>query len=393
MMKEEPLRKLINESNRILNRAVDEGIHDNQPPEEMLQKLRNDVFVFSGFRTHAQLREASDLLVTGNGKIKPFSQFSRDVQAIHKTYNRDYLEAEYQFAIGSAEMASKWAGFEADGDRYNLQYRTAGDSKVRDAHAALANTTLPVSDPFWDSYLPPNGWRCRCVTVQVRAGKYPVDNSVDAIKKGDRATTSIDKKGNNRDEMFRFNPGKQQVIFPPQHPYRKAQEGVGKIINGLLTNATFETVKDYKNGGYINVHRNIDRHAGDYSDIVKCCDHFAKAGKQTDILPRLHPKSDDYKRVYKDLIGTKYEGKSPDFRVDGVFYEYESHIRPSTKDKVRKMISRGLKQSSRVVIDNTEGATDHYINKTIINRIKAGQSLDEVWIFDGGSIRQLYKKQ
>ncbi len=31
--------------------------------------------------------------------------------------------------------------------------------RVRDSHRLLHNTTLPIDDPFWDSYIPPLGWR------------------------------------------------------------------------------------------------------------------------------------------------------------------------------------------------------------------------------------------
>jgi hypothetical protein len=130
-------------------------------------------------------------------------------------------------------MAAKWNDLEKDGDRYNLQYRTAGDSKVRDAHARLRGTTLPAKDPFWDSYYPPNGWRCRCTAVQVMKEKYPVDNSTEAIKKADAATIELDSKGRDRNAMFRFNPGKQQVIFPPDHPYYKVKQAIGNVISSL----------------------------------------------------------------------------------------------------------------------------------------------------------------
>lgn len=233
MLKDEPLKNLVGETSRVLWEATEKGIRDNMPAAEMVTKLRQDVFVFSGFKTHAELKEASELLLTGDGKIKPWLQFKQDVQILHKTYNIDYLEAEYQFATGSAEMASKWAGFEADGNRYNLQYRTAGDSQVRESHRALANITLPVNDKFWEKYYPPNGWRCRCTAVQVRDGKYPLDDSAEAGKKGDKATTQLDKKGNNTLEIFRFNPGKQKVIFPPKHPYRQVTDKVSEIIKGL----------------------------------------------------------------------------------------------------------------------------------------------------------------
>lgn len=233
MLADEPLLAVVNETNRVLSSALTEGIKDNAPPAELTDKLRKDVFLFSGFKTHAQLKEAASWLLTTDGKIKSFQDFRKDVWHVHSSYNQQYLQAEYHFAVGSAQMAAHWADVEKDGDRYNLQYRTAGDDRVRDSHAALNLTTLPVADAFWNSYYPPNGWRCRCTAVQVRIGKYPESNSAQAIAEGDRATGRIDKKGNQPDAIFRFNPGKQQVIFPPRHPYRKVQEGVKRIVEGL----------------------------------------------------------------------------------------------------------------------------------------------------------------
>ena len=54
-------------------------------------------------------------------------------------------------------MAAKWENYAEDGDDYLLQYRTAGDDKVRPEHAELNGVTLPQSDSFWDTYYPPNG--------------------------------------------------------------------------------------------------------------------------------------------------------------------------------------------------------------------------------------------
>ena len=227
------MQALIGETNRVLGLAVDHGLRDNLPPAEMISKLRNDVFVFSACKTHIQLKEVGSKLVDENGKINGYQKFSQEVSAIHKAYNKNYLQAEYIFATSSAEMAAKWSRFEKDGDRYNLQYRTAQDNRVRDAHAKLAGTTLPVSDPFWDSYCPPNGWRCRCTAVQVLKEKYPESNSTDSIKTADKETTQIDSKGRDRNAMFRFNPGKQQVIFPPNHPYYKVKQAIGNVMSSL----------------------------------------------------------------------------------------------------------------------------------------------------------------
>lgn len=233
MLGDEPLLDVVNETNRILEHALQIGIADNMPPDAMLNSLKKDVFLFSGLKTHKQLKEASSFLLDSNNKIRSFNDFKTDVLELHKTYNSLYLEAEYEFAISSSQMAAKWADFEADGDRYNLQYRTAGDEKVRQSHDELKMTTLPLTDPFWNSYLPPLGWRCRCTTVQVRAGKYPESNSSEALRKGEKATSQINKKGENTLEIFRFNPGKDKVIFPPKHPYYKVQNKDKKIIEDL----------------------------------------------------------------------------------------------------------------------------------------------------------------
>lgn len=233
MLRDKPIAELLKETNRVLNMAVDKGLKDNRPPQVMMDKLRDDVFVFSACKTHVELKELGSRLITPDGKVSSWNRFLSEATALHGKYNEDYLQAEYIFATSSAEMAARWDDVSKDGERYNLQYRTAGDDRVRDAHDRLRGTTLPASDPFWDSYYPPNGWRCRCTAVQVLKEKYPVDNSAEKIKIADAATTQIDSKGRDRGAMFRFNPGKQQVIFPPKHPYYKVKESLGSIIGSL----------------------------------------------------------------------------------------------------------------------------------------------------------------
>lgn len=65
--------------------------------------------------------------------------------------------------------------------------------------------------------------------------KYPLTNSAQAIRKGEAATTRIDKNGVNRAAMFRFNPGKQKVIFPDNHLYFKVSQEVKEIVGALQT--------------------------------------------------------------------------------------------------------------------------------------------------------------
>ena len=210
MMGDEDVQQLTQETYRVLASAIN---LKQEVPDDLKRLLEQNTFVFSGFKTYHELREVSSLMQAEDGGFKAWNKFKQDVLAIDNRYNKNYLRAEYQFAVQSAQMASKWKEFEQDGDAYLLQYRTAGDEKVRSEHAALHMTTLPMSDKFWDEYLPPLDWGCRCTTVQVRRDKYPQSNSQEAIAKAQAATDTPKK------QIFRFNPGKTGKLFPPKHPY------------------------------------------------------------------------------------------------------------------------------------------------------------------------------
>lgn len=185
--------------------------------DTMRQRLERSNWVFSGMKTFHELNESFPSLLDENGDRKPFERFLNDVRKVDETYNSNYLRAEYNFIHASAAMAAKWEQYQEDGDRYYLQYRTAGDDRVRPEHAALEGVTLPMDDPFWEEYYPPNGWNCRCTVVQVRKSKYPKTDHDEAMRLGELAT------GQDTRGMFHFNPGKQQKAIPDYNPYTISQ--------------------------------------------------------------------------------------------------------------------------------------------------------------------------
>lgn len=212
MMSEPAVMGVIEETYGALAEAVDSSLR-HETPDNVRHALRENAFIFSGFKTYHSLREVGLSLTDEKGDIKPFEAFLGDVKRINELYNHNYLYAEYNHAVASALMADKWKQYEADGDKYYLQYRTASDDRVRETHRALHGTTLPTSDEFWDSFLPPNGWNCRCTTVQVRKEDYqPSDHDLSMLR-GNNVTD-----GHKR-SIFRFNPGKTLRLFPPKHPY------------------------------------------------------------------------------------------------------------------------------------------------------------------------------
>ena len=219
-------RKVIDETTRIINRAVDAAV-PHEVPETLRYALENNGFIFSGLKTFHALREVGLSMLDDQGNVKPFDDFRKDVQQINKNYNVNWLNAEYKHALVSSLMAVKWNDLKQDTDRYFLQYRTAQDSRVRPDHAALDGITLPADDPFWSKYYPPNGWGCRCQAVQVRRSKYQPSDPKEAMKLGDEATETL------KQQMFRYNAGTEMALFPPKHPYYKAPAKAKKVIKQM----------------------------------------------------------------------------------------------------------------------------------------------------------------
>ncbi|MBR1463463.1 MAG: minor capsid protein [Prevotella sp.] len=197
--------------------VLDAAVESVKMSDDMRQRLERSNWIFSGMKTFHELNEAFPSLTNEDGSRKSFERFLNDVQKIDDTYNRNYLRSEYNFVQSSADMAAKWEEFAADGDRYLLQYRTAGDDKVRPEHAELNGVTLPIDDGFWAEYYPPNGWNCRCTVVQVRRGKYEVTPHDEAMTRGEIALQR-DTRG-----IFRFNSGIQQKTVPDYNPYTISQ--------------------------------------------------------------------------------------------------------------------------------------------------------------------------
>lgn len=193
----------------------------DEPDYKMLAHLEKNVHVFSAFKTYQQLREATDRLTGKDGKLRPFSEFKNDMLAIDEKYNVNWLNAEYNQAVASSQMASRWVDIEASREVLPLlRYTTAGDDRVRASHAALDGIIKPVDDPFWDTYFPPNAWGCRCDVQQLGSGKVTGDK---------RNLPTLPK-------MFATNSAKRGVVFPHNHPYynvRKEDKDQANQLWGL----------------------------------------------------------------------------------------------------------------------------------------------------------------
>jgi len=303
---------------------LDKAFQKVKMTEAMRRRLTRSDYIFSGLKTFHELNEAFPSLLDENGNRKSFEQFYNDVQKIDKTYNQNYLHAEYNFVHASAQMAAKWEQFTEDGDRYNLQYRTAGDDKVRPEHAALNGVTRPMNDPFWETYYPPNGWNCRCTVVQVRKSKYPLTPSDEAMARGEEALQS-DKKG-----IFRFNPGKQQKAVPDYNPY------------------TIKRCRDCDIAkGKVNLAFVPENELCQACKIVRQC--FGDKSKSARAIERMH-----YLHEMEPLLSTMYEKSIGDSTIKVGFSSYgNKHLFSDTFGRSSVLQKDDLKQLGNLLESST----------------------------------------
>lgn len=179
--------------------------YDGSTTDELAAALRQNLFVFAAFKNHHMVADMAALLTDEGGRLRPFEEFRHLALQVSKDYNVSWLRAEYDTALASGQMAVRWRDIERDKKALPyLRYVTAGDGRVRAAHAKLDGATKPVDDPFWDEWFPPNGYACRCDVQQVAGGErgpknLPTDKEVPPT--------------------FRNNPGKSGQVFTTQHPY------------------------------------------------------------------------------------------------------------------------------------------------------------------------------
>ena len=361
------VQNLIEAHTDVLNRNIERL----EMTDAMRRRLQRSTYIFSGIKTFHELNEAFPSLIDENGDRKTFERFLNDVQKIDKTYNRHYLEAEYNFVQASAEMAAKWDDYAQDGDRYNLQYRTAGDGKVRPEHAALNGVTLPMSDPFWETYYPPNGWNCRCTVVQVRRSKYPTTPREEAMTRGEEAL-QYDKKG-----VFRFNAGKQKKAVPDYNVYtiRRCQDcdvakGKAKLAR-LLDNELCDACR--------KIHECWRRKQENEAETFTTCPtekgtlrvsskHGTREKKENVRIGAYLANKHGYEI---DLLANPQNETSADSlnKTLGIQQEYKVNATP-TKSSIDGLIRKAAKQAEHIVLSAESGISLDKLSDALNDRVR-----------------------
>lgn len=341
---------------------------------DLAQSLKDDIAKFSAFK-ETSFRTQLEAALTEDGKVVPWSDFKKKATELNVEYNQRWLKTEYHHTIATANGVDNWKRFEADADLYpNLRYNAVNDARTREQHKALDGLILPINHDFWKKHNVPLDWGCRCNLEQT--DEEPSKTVPEILVKG----------------AFKNNAALSKELFG-EMPYESGMSAeqvkeAKSFAKRSLEDKSFErsVLKEYKNGGKIISSNLVNTASSDYKDVFKCCDHFAKKGGITEILPTVNVKSPLYKEIYGDLIGTVFEGKCPDFKVDNDFFELEGF---SGAGSYSNMLKRGLKQSSKIVLMKTN-ETEKHLKKLIKFSLNENKKIDEVWILENRKLSLFY---
>lgn len=230
--------QLVRQTYKDLSEGVGKGygkdFYNYERNAERKLELRQNLYKFSGAKNYQQTAKLNFLLQGDDGNPRPFPEFKKEALKLNEEYNRNYLRTEFQTSQRAGAQAEKWGKYEGQKALYpNLQYKTAGDKRVRDDHDDVADVIKPIDDKFWDTWYPPNGWNCRCYVVQT--------------SKGASSGTPPGKPTMG----FHNNVGKSGSVFDGEHPYFIfPKKEAGKIRSGFEELKLQEPMYDqiYKKG-------------------------------------------------------------------------------------------------------------------------------------------------
>jgi SPP1 gp7 family putative phage head morphogenesis protein len=186
-----------------LYRGFGKVLNDEQ--REKIRKMRRNVYFFAAAKTYTLVSEIEKLR-----ENKAYDQFRRDASSILFDFIGAYFFAEKDHTKMCGKTAKKWLNVSSKTSTPYLEYVTMKDGKVRPAHVYLDGIIRQQDDNFWNTFMPPNGWNCRCKVKSYQKGENTSLQDfdlTDALK--------------NIPTMFRMNFGKEGIIFPFDHPYFK----------------------------------------------------------------------------------------------------------------------------------------------------------------------------
>lgn len=364
---------------KLFSQAVEKGygksfssIDYDTPDGKMLASLQKNVWQFAAAKNYQQLKALSQALVDDTGKLRTWQQFKTAAYEINNEHVNTWLKTEYDTAVGSAQMAGKWVDIQANKATLPLlEFDAILDTGTTQLCRSLNGVVKPIDDPFWNTYYPPNHFKCRSTVRQRRSG---VVTPNEAISYPDKMPA-----------MFKTNLAKSGLIFPPAHPYWQGMPAhqLKQALDMVPDANDFKIIDRYEGGGEVRMHAKVNPLAPDFSSVKEVAMLKAAAGNKVDIMPVV---DDVNNPLYKALFNGAYPGKCPDLRINGQFEEVKHATNPGSKNNLKHAIAEGSKQASHVIVTFDGVQDEHYLKQVAKGRFIDHKQLQVIEFKNGNSL-------
>lgn len=157
--------------------------------DDLAGPVHGKVFAVAGAANVDLVADIQKSLVDALKNGTTITQFRKDFDSAVQKHGWTYkgkrgwrTSVIFDTNMRTAHMAGRWEQLQANKARRPfLQYRTAGDARVRPQHRAWNGLIFPIDDAFWKTHYPPNGWGCRC-TVRAYSQADLEDNQLQVSK-------------------------------------------------------------------------------------------------------------------------------------------------------------------------------------------------------------------
>jgi hypothetical protein len=242
------------------------------------------------------------------------------------------LENIYRTNMQTAYSAGQYQGYMANIDsRPYWMYDAVGDHRTRPAHAAMDGLVYRYDDPFWATFYPPNGYRCRCSVIALSERDMQRDGKV-LSQSGEHNLVETHKVYNKKGDSY------------PTIAYKAPDGSLHTTDRGFGYNA-----------GRMNYRPNLDQYDRGLAH------EFAKAEMG----------GAEFKAVFKQLSEEFYEVKGR-LKIDG---------KPDNAEKIdiRNKLSRQVKFAAGVLSKEVQQRT--------------GLKRATVWLSDDTLIKQVDSRE
>lgn len=189
---------------------------------EISSNYRSLAFTVGGYTKIQVLKKFHDELLNSIENGLPMEQFKKNMNSFLETEGYEGLSnfqadnifrtnVQTAYQVGHYEQMTSPMVKKL---RPYWQYDAVNDSHTRPSHLAMDGRVFPCDSPIWDTWYPPNGFRCRCA-VKTLSKRQVEERGLTVEEKVPRAATLMNGRFTNisPDPKFSTNPAK--VKFNP----------------------------------------------------------------------------------------------------------------------------------------------------------------------------------